>query len=800
MYTNKNAMRKLLLLIALTFSTTMASAQRLWYRQAATDWMQSLPIGNGRLGAQVWGETGVETISVNESSMWSGWYNPNQVKEFGKEKLAEVRQLFFNGEIAKANSICFDNLQGNEEGFGTHLPLGDLHVTHHYPYGEGQPENYLRELSLNNAMAKVSYRMNGVDYTTTYFASNPNDVVVVRYKASKPHAISLDLTAALLRKQATVRTEGSAMIMEGVCRKDNEHKGGVEFYGKVGVRHTGGTLSTAYGMLSVEDADEVTLIIDLRTNYKRQEYKAECDATVQKALAKGYEELEGNHTADFSHLFSRVSLSLGHSDNDTIPTDVRWMNVRNGKDDVALQALFFNYGRYLTASLSRENSPLPIALQGFFNDNRACSMSWNNDYHLDINTQQNYWLANVGNLAESNAPLYTYLADLATYGHEVVRKLYGIEHGWTAHTTANVWGFAAPGGSVWWGLNVTGGSWLATQLWEAYTFSLDKEMLEKAYPILKGNAEFLYDYLVRDPRSGYLVTGPSISPENSYGYKDGNWPATMMPTIDRVMTWEIFNACVQASKILNQDVAFARKLAKAMKQLPPYRTNKYGGLREWLDDFDDIHVNHRHTSHLHGLYPYSQLSLQKTPELCKAADNSLKRRMSAKDWEDTEWSRANTICYKARLHQAEEAYQSLNALIGRLGRENLLTVSPEGIAGAPFDVFSFDGNPAGAVGMAELLVQSHEDYVEFLPALPAKWSDGQFRGLCVRGGAEASAHWYDGKADKVELKANKAGIFKLKMPAGLHHVSLNGKVIKRTADSKGCISVKMNENDILEIK
>lgn len=791
--------KRLFISIILVQSFLMLHAQRLWYRQAANDWMQSIPIGNGRVGAQVWGQTGEETLSINESSMWSGWYNPNQVKEFGKEKLAEVRKLFFEGKVTEGNAICFQHLQGDESGFGTHLPLGDLRIAHRYAAG-GDVTGYCRELSLADALATVSYQRGGVYYTRQYFSSNPADVVVVNYTASKPHSISFDLTANLLRKQATVRTEGESLLIEGVCRKDHEHQGGVNFYGRVSVKQRGGKISTAYGMLSVEGADEATLIIDLRTDYKRPAYKQECDATVKKALAQSFDQLKANHTADFKRLFSRVSLTLGDSKNDQLPTDERWLNVRQGKDDVDLQALFFQYGRYLTASLSRENSPLPIALQGFFNDNRACSMAWNNDYHLDINTQQNYWLANIGNLAECNAPLYTYLADLAKSGHEVVKKAYGIERGWTAHTTANVWGYAAPSGAVWWGLHPTGGSWMATHLWEDYTFTHDKALLKKGYPILKGNAEFLYDFLVRDPRSGYLVTGPSISPENSFGFEGGNWPATMMPTVDRVMVWEIFNACVQSSQILGVDKAFARQLAKAMKQLPPYRKNKYGGLREWLDDYDDVNVNHRHTSHLLCLYPYSQLSLQKTPELCKAAENSLTRRMTAANWEDTEWSRAMAVCYEARLHHGEKAYNSINTLIGKLGRENLLTVSPEGIAGAPYDIFSYDGNPAGAAGMAELLVQSHEGYIEFLPALPSKWHTGRFSGLCVRGGGEASAQWRQGKAVELGLKAQVAGTFKVKLPAGLSRLSVNGRSVKASRDSKGCISVKLAAGDQLVIK
>lgn len=772
-------------LLALSQPTT-AGAQTMWYAQPATDWMQSLPIGNGRVGAQVWGETAVETLSINESSMWSGFYNPNQAKEAPRADLDKARQRFFEGDIVPLNAFSFEYLQGNEEGFGTHLPLGDIKIAHRYREGSAtDATDYRRELNMSDGTVSVTYNIKGVQYTATYFSSNPDDVVVVHYSASQPGAISLDITADLLRKQATAHAENHSLVFEGVCRKDHERRGGVNFYGRMGVTTQGGTVTDNYGMLSIEGADEATFVIDLRTDYRSihealkanpdadlqqtalpiAEVKATCNTGVDRALATDYTSLFERHTADFSNLFDRVSLSLGDTTADAIPTDQRWLAIRNGADDPALQALFFQYGRYLTMSSSRENSPLPIALQGFFNDNRACSMAWNNDYHLDINTQQNYWITGVGNLAECNAPLYTYLADLAITGHDVVKRSYGIDRGWTAHTTANVWGYTAPSGAVWWGLHPTGGSWMATHLWEDYTFSHDRAALERGYPILKGNAEFLLDYLTPDPRNGYLVSGPSISPENSFGCPQGHWPATMMPTCDRIFITEIFNACIEASRILGVDHDFARQLQEAVSKLPPFFVSpKYGTIQEWMEDYDDINPNHRHTTHLLGIFPYSQISLDRTPELCRAAERTVERRLNAEGWEDTEWSRAMIAAYYARLHKADKAYESINTLIGKLGRENLLTVSPEGIAGAPYDIFSFDGNPAGAAAIAELLLQSHEGYVSILPALPTLWASGSYSGLCVRGGAEVSAHWTDHQLTSATLHAKQAGTFHVLLP------------------------------------
>lgn len=799
---NSSRFRIFTLLAVLCFAL-WTNAQTMWYNQPAADWMQSLPLGNGRVGAQVWGQVDEETLSVNESSMWSGWYNPSQAPRFGAEQLQQVRKLFFEGKVAEANELCFKGLQGDEAGFGTHLPLGELKVTHRYAQPLGQLHGYRRQLDLSQAVAGVSYMLGDVAYSTQYFSSNPADLIVVRYTASAPGSISFDLSAQLLRKQATVSTSQGELVIQGVCRKDAETQGGVRFLAHARLVNEGGTLSSTPTSVSVQGADAVTLLINLTTDWQRPDtYRQACTSAIDAASSQPYSALLSAHVQDWTRLFSRVSLQLGDPSRDLLPTDVRWQQLRQGRHDPALQALFFHYGRYLTASASRHNSPLPIALQGFFNDNRACNMGWNNDYHLDINTQQNYWLANVGNLAECNAPLYTYIQSLAQSGQKTVQTMYDIQEGWTAHTTANIWGFTAPCGVLWWGLHTTGGSWLATHLWEDFTFTHDTQrLLTQGYPLLKGNAQFLLSYLVRDPRTGYLVTGPSISPENSFGLPDGgNWPASLMPTVDRVMVWEIFHACIRASEILGIDKSFAAQLRKAIAQLPPYQENKYGGLREWMEDYDDIHPNHRHTSHLLGLYPYSQLSLQRTPQLCRNAYSSLQRRLTAQGWEDVEWSRALAICYSARLQHAQEAYESINMLLSKLARENLLTVSPEGIAGAPYDIFSFDGNTAGAAGMAEMLVQSHEGYVQFLPALPREWAEGSFRGLCVRGGAQVSASWSQGQLTHASLQATAPGQFRILLPAHASQVLVNGHKPRHAALAGQVFQVRLRPGDVVEIR
>lgn len=471
-----------------------------------------------------------------------------------------------------------------------------------------------------------------------------------------------------------------------------------------------------------------------------------------------------------------------------------------GGYDPGLDVLLFQYGRYLLLASSRENSPLPAALQGFFNDNLACNMGWTNDYHLDINTQQNYWIANVGNLAECHLPLFNYIEDLSIHGAKTAQKIYGCK-GWTAHTTANIWGYTAPSGSILWGLFPTASSWIASHLWTQYEYTHDKDYLAKtAYPLLKGNAEFLLDYMVEDPNTGYMVTGPSISPENSFLYEGNNLCASMMPTCDRVLAYEIFNACIQSAQILGIDQAFSDSLQQALKKFPPIRLRANGGIREWLEDYDEASPNHRHTSHLLALYPYEQISLDKTPELAAGARKTIEDRLAAEGWEDTEWSRANMICFYARLKDAKEAYQSVLTLESIFTRENLLSISPAGIAGAPYDIFILDGNAAGAAGIAEMLVQGHEGYIEFLPCLPEQWSVGNYKGLCVKGGGEVSADWNQSLINEATLKATADNTFTVKVPQGKNYtITLNNKRID-PAINNGLITVSMKAKDILKFK
>ena len=779
-------------------ATDSCGTTELWYAQPAKVWMESLPIGNGRLGAMTYGGIEEEKLALNESTMWSGQYNENQNKPFGREKMNQLRKLFFEGKLSEGNRIAGDNLHGNQTSFGTHLPIGDLKMQFIYP--EGKVTGYRRSLSLDEAVSSVSFNSGGVNYKREYFATNPDNVLVLRLTADKQKSITMNMGLDLMR-QADLSVENNQLVFTGKVDFPLHGPGGVCFEGRIAVLADNGEVKMEQSGVSIKEADAVTLIVDVRTDYKSPDYKTLCADGVEKAAVKSYDELKQAHIKDYNTLYNRVSIHFGQDANRAMPTDVRWKQVKEGKTDTGLDALFFQYGRYLTIASSRENSPLPIALQGFFNDNKACNMGWTNDYHLDINTEQNYWAANVGNLAECNAPLFTYIKDLAHHGAKTAEVVYGCK-GWTAHTTANVWGYTPASSTIIWGLFPMAGSWIASHLWTQYEFTQDKQYLaETAYPLLKGNAQFILDFLAKDPKSGYLMTGPSISPENWFRTAGGEeMVASMMPACDRELAYEILSNCVRASEILDTDREFADSLRTAIAQLPPIQLRANGAIREWFEDFEEAHPNHRHTSHLLALYPFSQITLEKTPELAEAARKTIENRLSAENWEDTEWSRANMICMYARLKDAQEAYKSVQLLQGKLSRENLMTVSPGGIAGAEGDIYSFDGNPAGTAGMAEMLIQNHEGYVEFLPCLPVEWKDGSFKGLCLKGGAEATAEWTNAVINKASLKATADQVLKVKIPQGKkYRVLLNGKEAIANPDAKGLITVDMKRGDLLEL-
>lgn len=777
------------------------SNMSLWYQQPAKEWMESMPIGNGRLGAMIYGGLEEETIALNEVTMWSGQEDPEQEKACGKEKLAEIRKLFFDGKWVEGNNMASEYLSGQPHSFGSHLPIGDLKLK--FDIGSPQISNYKRELDLNNAITTVTFLADETNttYKREYFCSNPDEALIIKLSADKKSAVSFDMGLDLLR-ESTIMTSDHSLEFSGQASFPKQGPGGVHFLGKVKVIVNGGEVGQKDDRLQIKKADEVMIVLDIRTNFDNEDYKNLCAQTVEKASSKQYDQMKNDHIKDYSNLFSRVDISFGENGSEKLPTDKRWANKKAGKEDPGLDALFFQYGRYLLIASSRENSPLPANLQGIWNDNLACNMGWTCDYHLDINTEQNYWASNITNLHECNVPLFNYIKSLSEAGEKTAMKVYG-SPGWVAHTVANVWGYSAPGQSVNWGLFPTASAWIASHLWTEYCYTQDVNFLKnEAYPILKKNAIFLQDYMVQDPKSGYLMTGPSTSPENSFLYNGTEISLSMMPTCDRVLVYETFNSCIEASRILNIDADFRKSLEEDLKKLPPFKIATNGSVQEWFEEVTPAHPNHRHSSHLLALYPYNQISLKHTPELAVAAEKSIHNQLNAEGWEDVEWSRANMINFYARLKKPVEAYSSLSMLLQIFTRENLLTISPEGIAGAPYDIFIFDGNEAGISGMAEMLIQNHEGYIEFIPTLPQEWKTGFFKGLCVKGGAEVDLKWENSQVQTATVKATANNTFQIKLPRQdkTARIIKNGKSQEIQADNENMISVQLAKNEVLELQ
>ncbi|WP_263383067.1 glycoside hydrolase family 95 protein [Granulicella arctica] len=748
-----------------------------WYSKPATRWMEALPLGNGRIGAMIYGELDAERIDLTESTVWSGAPSNANVSPSGLENLAAIRALEFAGRYGEAARLCQEHLLGRAESFGTHLPMATLQVALE---GQAAVENYRRSLNLSDAIADVQYVQDRRMFRREFFSSNPADVLVAHLTCDRPKSMSGVISfAPLILPGAVSSPVSNTLVLKGRALEHLHSNGqqGVSFETRVRLLADGGQIATDGSVLHFKNADSITLLIAIATNYRRADVSTRCEKTLDDCRGMTFKRLRAAHIADHRALFNRVTIDLGTNPRAEMkPTDQRRKAVQAGEVDPGLSALFFQYGRYLTIAGSRHTSPLPLALQGIWNDGLASSMGWTDDFHLDINTQQNYWLAEVGNLSECQTPLFDFVDNLRVAGRTTARELYGMP-GWVCHVVTNPWGFTAPGWGLGWGLFVTAGLWISLQLWEHYRFSLDKDFLrQRLYPILKEAAEFFLAYMVVHPRHGWLVTGPSVSPENSFIAPDGeHCSESMGPTCDRVLVFSLLTNYLEASIVLDIDHEFQAKVKTVRDSLPPLQIGKHGQLQEWLEDFDEAQPGHRHTSHLIALYPEHQISISATPALAKAARVTIERRITQPDWEDSEWSRANLINYYARLLNGNAAHQQLLGLIAHATEDSLLTYSRGGVAGATSNIFSLDGNTAGAAGIAEMLLQSHAGEIHLLPALPATWPSGSIRGLRARGGIEVAIVWAKGKMITASLTSTRnqnclvrygSGTASIKLPRG----------------------------------
>lgn len=743
---------------------------KLWYQSPAdasvkdgtdawtddVEWLKALPLGNGSLGAMVFGDVPMERIQLNEETMWSGspQHSDNPV---AAENLQRIRQLLFEGryreatELTNRTQVCTGAGSGSGNGkdvpYGSFQTLGDLWIDFDC---KDEYTDYYRDLDLETAVATVSYTQDGVRYRREIFVSRPDQVMVVRMTADRRGALSF--TCRMTRPERfTTSCEDGQLVMSGAL---NDGHGGsnLRYMARLKAVTRGGETSCTDDALRVSGADEVILLLAASTDYrldyplyKGRDYVNITRRAIEQAGHKSYTSLLKAHLKEYEPYFDRVSLRLGGDESQDIPTDERLERVKQGADDEHLCELMFQYGRYLLIASSRPGT-MPANLQGIWAN--KVQTPWNGDYHTNVNIQMNYWPAEVANLSECQLPLFDLIASLVKPGHETARVQYGMG-GWVVHPITNIWGYTSPGESSSWGMHPGGTGWLCQHICEHYRFTGDKDFLQRMYPVLKGAVEFYLDWLTVDPRSGKLVSGPAASPENSFVAPDGSRAQISMgPTHDQQVIWQLFDDFGMASRELGIDDNLVRRVAAAKANLAPTKIGHDGRIMEWAEEFEEVEPGHRHISHLFAVHPGAQINMLQTPELAAAAGKSMDYRI-AHGGGHTGWSSAWLIIQYARLLRGEQAKGSLDTVLRRCVMPNLFTQHPP---------FQMDANFGTTAGIAEMLLQSHVydngAYVlQLLPALPAAWPDGEFTGLKARGGFEVSARWQAGRMVELRVKS-----------------------------------------------
>lgn len=741
------------------------SGNSIFFQQPAASWPDALPVGNGRLGAMVFGATNKERLQLNEETVWTGERRDRNNPQ--ANRTPEVRKLLLAGKVHEAESLAQQVMMGVPDRLPCYQTLGDLWLE--FADIPAEVKDYRLELNLDEAVVTTHFSAGDVQWKREVFSSAPRNVIVIRVESS----CNLSLKVSLDRPaHSETRAAGSdRLVMTGAARPvkpttdpvTEERQAGVAFRAEVKAMVEGGSVRAEGDSLRVVDARAVTLLVTAATDFRERDeagMAAACARNLQAAMARSYRELRAEHVADYRKYAQRAEIRLleGADPQREVPTDLRMQRVKNGGEDLGLLQTYFQYGRYMLISSSRPGT-LPANLQGIWNE--SLNPPWGSKYTVNINAEMNYWIAETGNLAELHPQLF-YLLDMTRqHGAETARKYYNAR-GFAVHHNTDIWGDSIPVDYVQAGVWAMGAAWMSLHLWEHYAYGGDKVFLrERAYPRLREIAEFLLDYLVEGP-DGTLLSGPSQSPENKYRMPGGGTASLCMaPAMDTEIIRAVFDRVARASELLHVDAELRAQVRSAAMRLPPFKIGKTGALQEWDADYDETEPGHRHISHLFALYPDSQITLRETPELAMAARKVLERRLD-NGGGSTGWSRAWILNCWARLEDGEAAYRSVLELLRHSTRSNLFDVCGMK-ANAPFQI---DGNLGGAAGLMEMLLQSHGGVVRLLPALPKAWPTGSFRGLRARGGIEVDCAWHDGKITMATLRANQDAEVHLAAPKG----------------------------------
>lgn len=713
----------------------------LWFKQPAQEWNEALPVGNGRVGAMIFGGIKSERLQLNENSVWSG--SPSDfVNPQARQSLREIRQLLFDEKYKEAEQLATRTMMGDKKVESSYQTLGDLFFT--FNHDDKAVSNYKRELDLKTAIASVSYTINDTVYKREVFSSAPDQVLVVRLTSNKLKSISFDLKQSRAGNRASFAVEDKVLYM----REHVNNGSGVKLVTGINVIADGGSVNISPDSISIREADNVTILISAKTDYWKDDYETINRTYLNKASKRSYQELRKRHIDDYQKYFNRVAFELGDTHEINLPTDVRLVNMQEGSADPGLITLYYQFGRYLLISSSRPGS-LPANLQGIWAD--GLNPPWSADYHININIQMNYWMSELTNLSELHEPFLKFIDALRKDGRKTAKAMYGID-GAVAHFTTDAWHFTETYGEPKWAMWPMGLAWCSQHLWEHYLFTKDEKYLkELAYPAMKDAAEFCKNWLVKDPASGYLVSGPSISPENTFRTPDGSVATMVMgPTMDHMIIRELFNNTIAASEILKEDVSFRNELQRIKEQIAPTKIGSDGRILEWTREFEEPEPGHRHISHLYGLHPGKELT--KDSLLMEAAKKTIAYRLSHGGGH-TGWSRAWIINFFARLHDGESAYENLLALLRKSTLPNLFDTHP------PFQI---DGNFGATAGVTEMLLQSHNDEIVLLPALPKDWRKGSIKGICARGGFVVDIAWENGNLTKTSILSSKGGVCRVR--------------------------------------